>query len=247
MSVSFQLSQSEREDYTDNFGKSHPRVPFTRDEDILLGKLVDICGTADWAKISKQIPGRNARQCRDRWLNYLSPNVVNGPWTAEEDELLVKKYEEIGPYWKQIATFFPTRTDINIKSRWNLRERHIKKEKIMMAKIICRQNVFANSSQNIINNNEPNSAKNTNKKIDESLRIHSKSVISDKNDQNSNLDKSKIFSNQQNKDDQNKKDSKTHKECENYFCDAFLNDFLNSFEYNYCPDEFFNFETDSYL
>ena len=63
----------------------------------------------------------------------------------------------------------------------------------------------------------------------------------------SNLDKSKIISNQQNKDDQNKKDSKTHKECENYFCDAFLNDFLNSFEYNYCPDEFFNFETDSYL
>lgn len=93
MSKSFRLTPDEKEDYTDNFGKSHPRVPFTKAEDKKLRELVNRHGTSNWIPISKQMPGRNARQCRDRWLNYLSPDVVNGPWTAEEDELLVKKYE----------------------------------------------------------------------------------------------------------------------------------------------------------
>lgn len=120
--------------------KTHPRMPFTSQEDELLSKLVKTYGTNNWQSISTQIPGRNARQCRDRWLNYLSPDVVNGPWTAEEEELLVEKYKEFGPSWKQIATFFPTRTDINIKSRWNLRERRIKKESIQMNKaLFCKK------------------------------------------------------------------------------------------------------------
>lgn len=128
--------------------KKHPRVPFTKDEDKLLKKLVEKHKTINWAVISKKIPGRNARQCGDRWLNYLSPKVCNCPWAAEKDELLVQKYEEIGPYWKQIATFFPNRTDINIKSRWNLRERHMKKQKLQIAKKLYYQKILNIHSQN---------------------------------------------------------------------------------------------------
>ncbi|OHT09792.1 hypothetical protein TRFO_21141 [Tritrichomonas foetus] len=108
--------------------RAHPKSKFTPEEDEILRTVVEECGQSDWVEIAKRMPnGRNARQCRDRWQNYLSPDVVNGPWTEDEEALLVQKYNEIGPYWKQIATFFPTRTDINIKSRWNLRERRLKK------------------------------------------------------------------------------------------------------------------------
>lgn len=124
-----------------NIKKTHPRAKFTQSEDELLIQLVENFGTNDWQSISHQMPGRNSRQCRDRWQNYLSPDVVNGPWTPEEEELLVKKYEELGPSWKQIATFFPTRTDINIKSRWHLRERRLKKEDLQMKKALLRKKI----------------------------------------------------------------------------------------------------------
>lgn len=126
--------------------KSHPRAKFTQEEDEKLSKLVQTFGTSDWISISYQMPGRNSRQCRDRWQNYLSPEVVNGPWTAEEEDLLVKKYNEFGPSWKQIATFFPTRTDINIKSRWHLRERRLKKEDLQMKRALFRKNGASKAS-----------------------------------------------------------------------------------------------------
>lgn len=179
--------------------KTHPRMPFTSQEDELLSKLVKTYGTNNWQSISAQIPGRNARQCRDRWLNYLSPDVVNGPWTAEEEELLVEKYKEFGPSWKQIATFFPTRTDINIKSRWNLIKRRDQKQKLQLTKKILTKkidkfqpkklsknniNTFSSldnnslkkieslQDQNILYNNQPNSVfhgKNEDLQINKSL------------------------------------------------------------------------------
>ncbi|OHT05631.1 hypothetical protein TRFO_26508 [Tritrichomonas foetus] len=119
--------------------KAHPRSKFTPEEDEVLKSLVTRLGTNDWQTISHQMGGRNARQCRDRWQNYLCPDVVNGPWSDEEEELLVQKFQELGPSWKQIASFFPTRTDINIKSRWHLRERRIKKEELQKKKALLKQ------------------------------------------------------------------------------------------------------------
>ena len=119
--------------------KSHPRSKFTPEEDNILKQLVNVIGTNDWQSIARHMKGRNSRQCRDRWQNYLSPDVVNGPWTDEEEELLVQKYNEFGPSWKLIATFFPTRTDINIKSRWHLRERRIKKKELQIKKALLKR------------------------------------------------------------------------------------------------------------
>jgi hypothetical protein len=61
-------------------------------------------------------------------VNYLSPAVGNGPWTPEEEQLLFLKYNEIGPLWRRIALFFTGRTDINVKSRWNLIQRRMKRQ-----------------------------------------------------------------------------------------------------------------------
>lgn len=103
----------------------------------ILGDEANLKKTINWQYVASQMhTKRNARQCRDRWLNYLSPSVVNGPWTPEEDNLLIQKYNDIGPYWKKIATFFPSRTDINLKSRWNWLVRQNNKQKLEFQKKI---------------------------------------------------------------------------------------------------------------
>jgi hypothetical protein len=93
------------------------RRKFTPDEDEALRTLVGQYGT-DWNVVSQQLPPRTARQCKDRWKHYLSPDVVVGNWTESDDQLLMFKVTEIGPRWAVIAQLFPGRTDIGVKNRY---------------------------------------------------------------------------------------------------------------------------------
>ncbi|EAX98839.1 Myb-like DNA-binding domain containing protein [Trichomonas vaginalis G3] len=102
-----------------NSGKPHPRTNFSKDEDNQLLELVQMYGVGNWNIIASKLENCNVRQVRERYLKYLSPNIEKGPWTHEEDFLLTQKYNEIGPKWKQIARFFPKRTDISVKNRMN--------------------------------------------------------------------------------------------------------------------------------
>jgi hypothetical protein len=94
------------------------KIKFTHDEDVLLTDLVARYGDGDWAAVAEQMPGRNVRQCRERWFNYLSPSVTNGPWSSEDDARLLEKTREFGSRWKSLTQFFPGRTDINIKNHY---------------------------------------------------------------------------------------------------------------------------------
>lgn len=96
-------------------------------------------------QLAQFIKGREARQCRDRYLKYLAPNVVNGPWTPEEEDLLTEKFNIYGSSWKTIATFFPTRTDVNIKSKWKKMQRHITKELLSNSNNYSNESVFSSS------------------------------------------------------------------------------------------------------
>jgi hypothetical protein len=99
--------------------KRKKRCSFTPDEDDRLRELVEKYGTHDWTRVASKIRRRDPRQCRERWTNYLSPSVINGPWTVEEDELLAEKVAEFGRKWQHVAGFFQGRTDINVKNHWN--------------------------------------------------------------------------------------------------------------------------------
>lgn len=99
----------------------HPeakRKPFKKEEDARLKSLVPENGKADWARIAAQMPERSARQCRERYKNYLRPDIINGPWTQQEDALLMEKYVEMGSQWARMEEFFPGRSNINIKNRY---------------------------------------------------------------------------------------------------------------------------------
>ncbi|OHT13423.1 hypothetical protein TRFO_16403 [Tritrichomonas foetus] len=105
-------------DTSDEENRKGVRQMFTTEEDNRLVELVKEHGDKNWRVISKHMPNRTTRQCRERYRNYLSPKVTNGPWTAEEDLLLEQKYIEYGPKWATIAQFFKSRSDVNIKNRW---------------------------------------------------------------------------------------------------------------------------------
>lgn len=96
------------------------RQKFTHEEDQRLVELVAIHGTHAWKKIAQIMKTRTTRQCRERYINYLSPNLTNGPWSPQEDAFLIQKVKEMGPRWSKIVKFFPTRSDVNIKNRYAL-------------------------------------------------------------------------------------------------------------------------------
>ena len=98
--------------------KIHSKRKFSPEEDERLTKIVSELGDSNWKRISELMGTRNYRQCRERWVNYLSPNVCRDPWTPEEDNLLVQKFKELGSQWSTISKFFKNRTDVNVKNRW---------------------------------------------------------------------------------------------------------------------------------
>jgi hypothetical protein len=106
--------------FTEGCLRRRKRMAFTPDEDDRLRELVAKHGENDWGRIAAKLQRRDRRQCRERWFNYLSPRVENGPWTADEEVLLRRKVVEFGRKWKTIQSSFPGRTDINIKNHWKL-------------------------------------------------------------------------------------------------------------------------------
>ncbi|KAK8840282.1 hypothetical protein M9Y10_030837 [Tritrichomonas musculus] len=94
------------------------RVPFTKEEDEKVKELVQIYGTKKWIVVSSFIKGRTAKQCRDRYLNYLVPGYFMGEWSKEEDDLIIKLYDEHGPKWSVIQRSLEDRSANAIKNRW---------------------------------------------------------------------------------------------------------------------------------
>lgn len=104
---------------TSSINNTSSRRKFTEEEDKFLTELVKEMGPKKWEEIAKRMPNRTARQCRDRYSNYLIPGFFNGEWSSEEDELLYQKYQEIGPRWAVLKEFFKNRSPNSIKNRWN--------------------------------------------------------------------------------------------------------------------------------
>lgn len=91
---------------------------FSVSEDHRLGELVARYGDKCWGFISKKMRNKTAKQCRERYQNYVNPRLAHGEWTDEEDIDLISKYNEIGPKWTLLATLFNGRSVNNIRNRW---------------------------------------------------------------------------------------------------------------------------------
>jgi len=73
-------------------------VRWTKKEDTRLTELVTPylsgIGTIPWSEIAKSMDGRASDQCAKRWSHTLDPTLVRGPFTAEEDALILREYGE---------------------------------------------------------------------------------------------------------------------------------------------------------
>jgi hypothetical protein len=100
---------------------------FSAAEDQALTMLVQRLGENNWHDIESEMPGRSARQCRERWCLYLSPEVSSRAWTPDEDALLIRLYSFIGPKWTVIAKQFESRSANNVKNRQKQLQRKLQR------------------------------------------------------------------------------------------------------------------------
>jgi hypothetical protein len=97
------------------------KAMWTGQEDQILCRLVNVHGTERWAKLARllneemdsgsnkisteqgMVIERNGKQCRERWLNALDPEINKGHWSISNDIEFLKKWLKIGNKWKEIA------------------------------------------------------------------------------------------------------------------------------------------------
>jgi len=105
-----------------------PRNYWLHTEDIKLMGLIEKHGEK-WSKIASLMKGRTGKQVRDRYINYLRPNIKQKDWSQEEDDLLQKLYDEFGNKWSKIAVFLHGRTENQVKNRFYAAARKEKRKR----------------------------------------------------------------------------------------------------------------------
>ncbi len=54
--------------------------------------------------MASMLSGRLGKQCRERWVNYLDPNIKRDAWTDEENNILFEAQRHLG---NRSEHFFP--------------------------------------------------------------------------------------------------------------------------------------------
>eukprot|EP01097_Dermamoeba_algensis_P008856 TRINITY_DN6072_c0_g1_i1.p1 TRINITY_DN6072_c0_g1~~TRINITY_DN6072_c0_g1_i1.p1 ORF type:complete len:774 (-),score=156.75 TRINITY_DN6072_c0_g1_i1:114-2435(-) len=90
------------------------------EEDERLRSVVSLHKAKNWKKIAEHFQDRTDVQCLHRWQKVLNPELVKGPWTKMEDELVIKLVEKYGPRkWSLIASHLKGRIGKQCRERWH--------------------------------------------------------------------------------------------------------------------------------
>lgn len=101
------------------------RKRFTNEEDKKIKKLVERYGE-NWNEVSKHYgPSRKKRQLKERWQNYLNPNL-SPEFTRQEDIILYDLYMKLGSRWEIISKQIGNKSSTYCKKRIRAIEKGIK-------------------------------------------------------------------------------------------------------------------------
>ena len=93
---------------------------WTGEEDEKLKTAVVMNGARNWKKIAESFHDRTEVQCLHRWQKVLNPELVKGPWTAEEDAKVIDLVSTHGAKkWSLIAGCLPGRIGKQCRERWH--------------------------------------------------------------------------------------------------------------------------------
>lgn len=62
----------------------------------MLLDAIAVRGPHNWSAIALQIPDRNEKQCRERWVNQLRPDMRKGGWSIQEDAKIIEMFTQVG-------------------------------------------------------------------------------------------------------------------------------------------------------
>lgn len=100
-----------------------PHVRFPQEDEALLSLLSqEEC--PKWATIAERlneihgINDKSGKQCRERWLNHLNPEINKMSWTEEEEQILFFYQELLGNKWSYISKYIPGRPESAIKNHF---------------------------------------------------------------------------------------------------------------------------------
>ncbi|KAF7035948.1 hypothetical protein CFC21_046724 [Triticum aestivum] len=93
---------------------------WTPEEDDILSRAVQTYNGKNWKKIAECFPDRTDVQCLHRWQKVLNPELIKGPWSKEEDDIIVEMVKKYGPKkWSTIAQALPGRIGKQCRERWH--------------------------------------------------------------------------------------------------------------------------------
>lgn len=61
---------------------------------------------------------RTAKQVRERWVNYIDPEIRRDRWTHEDDQKLMREMEKVGKRWSELGKALQ-RSENSIKNRYS--------------------------------------------------------------------------------------------------------------------------------
>ncbi|KAL9038201.1 MAG: hypothetical protein Q9180_003275 [Flavoplaca navasiana] len=108
---------------------SRPQRRWTAEEDSNLQREVEAQMAAndgsvhDWNSIAQKIHGRSNKDCRKRFYNGMVDGLRKGPWTSEEDQMLLSLVNTHGAAWAVVAPEIGTRSADHLnRSPWTPQE-----------------------------------------------------------------------------------------------------------------------------
>mmetsp|Transcript_244 Transcript_244/g.305 ORF Transcript_244/g.305 Transcript_244/m.305 type:complete len:806 (-) Transcript_244:301-2718(-) len=95
---------------------------WTPEEDARLEHIVKLHGAKNWKKVADMLGKRTDVQCLHRWNKVLKPGLHKGPWTKEEDAVVLEMVQRYGVgkvKWSAIAAKLPGRIGKQCRERWH--------------------------------------------------------------------------------------------------------------------------------